>query len=46
MSNFAEHEIILDEGMKICQLIFEMTMGTPQAAYTGMFAGQKAGSGS
>jgi len=29
-------------GMKICQLIFEQTLGTPERGYAGQFAGQKA----
>jgi dCTP deaminase len=41
MYNFGPHEIILDEGMKICQLIFEQTIGTPEQGYQGMFAGQR-----
>jgi dCTP deaminase len=40
MYNFGPHNITLDAGMKICQLIFERTAGTPQAGYAGMFAGQ------
>lgn len=40
MFNLGEQTIILNEGMKICQLIFEMTLGTPQAGYAGIFAGQ------
>jgi dCTP deaminase len=40
MFNFGKHQIILDAGMKICQLIFETTLGTPEAGYAGMFAGQ------
>lgn len=32
--------VILKEGMRICQLIFEMTAGTPEAAYKGQFQGQ------
>jgi dCTP deaminase len=42
MFNFGPHDIILDEGMKICQLIFEQTIGTPEQGYQGMFAGQGA----
>jgi dCTP deaminase len=40
MFNFGPHDIIFDEGMKICQLIFEQTAGTPAKGYQGMFAGQ------
>jgi len=35
--NFGPHEIILDAGMRICQLIFEQTLGTPEKGYEGMF---------
>jgi len=42
MFNFGPHEIILDAQMKICQLIFEQTIGTPQKGYAGTFAGQRA----
>lgn len=41
MFNFGKFEIVLNSGMKICQLIFEQTMGTPQAGYTGQFFDQK-----
>ena len=42
MCNFGPNEIILDVGMPICQLIFELTYGTPVKGYTGRFAGQTA----
>jgi dCTP deaminase len=32
--------IILKPGMRICQLIFEMTHGTPEGGYKGQFLGQ------
>jgi dCTP deaminase len=32
--------IVLKPGMRICQLIFEQTLGTPQAGYQGQFSGQ------
>jgi dCTP deaminase len=32
--------VLLKTGMRICQLIFEMTAGTPDAAYKGQFQGQ------
>ena len=35
-------DVVLRPGMKICQLIFETTLGTPDKAYSGMFSGQKA----
>ena len=40
MYNFSNRDIILDQGMRICELIFEMTNGTPEAGYTGKFQGQ------
>ncbi len=39
--NFGPHQIVLDAGMRICQLIFEQTYGTPMKGYSGLFAGQK-----
>lgn len=42
MHNFSSNEIILDAGMPICQLIFEVTFGTAAKGYDGMFAGQTA----
>jgi hypothetical protein len=32
--------------MTICQLIFEITFGTPAKGYSGQFSGQTAGGGS
>jgi dCTP deaminase len=32
--------IILKPGMRICQLVFELTLGTPQAGYKGQFLDQ------
>jgi dCTP deaminase len=40
MFNFGALDIILDEGMKVCQLIFEYTAGTPLKGYSGIFSGQ------
>jgi dCTP deaminase len=40
MVNLGPNEIILDVGMPICQLIFEMTLGTPVAGYAGRYFGQ------
>jgi len=40
--NFGGHDIVLDAGMRVCQLIFEATIGTPNKAYSGQFLGQKA----
>ncbi len=34
--------VILRPGMRICQLIFEMTFGTPAKGYSGQFLGQQA----
>lgn len=41
MYNFGPHEVVLDAGMRICQLIFEQTFGTPEAGYQGLFQGQR-----
>jgi len=41
--NFGENEIIFDVGMPICQLIFEITFGTPVKGYTGRYFGQSSG---
>ncbi len=43
--NFGPHRIALDAGMRVCQLIFEQTHGTPIKGYSGIFAGQKASGG-
>lgn len=40
MVNHNKLPVRLREGMKICQLIFEQTMGTPVRGYQGRFAGQ------
>jgi dCTP deaminase len=40
MFNFGALDIILDRGMKVCQLIFEYTAGTPLKGYSGIFSGQ------
>lgn len=34
--------VILKPGMRICQLIFEVTLGTPESGYKGQFLGQGA----
>ena len=39
--NFGPNCIELDAGMKICQLIFETTLGTPSSGYQGMFLNQQ-----
>lgn len=40
MYNHNSLPIVLRTGMKICQLIFEQTVGTPVSGYKGRFAGQ------
>ncbi|MBM3540784.1 MAG: dCTP deaminase [Alphaproteobacteria bacterium] len=40
IANLGPLTIVLDPGMRICQLIFEQTIGTPEAAYRGAFHGQ------
>jgi len=40
MFNFGPHNIILDAGMNICQLVFEQTLGTPEKGYEGIFLNQ------
>ncbi len=42
MVNHNRFPIKLRTAMKICQLIFEQTVGTPVRGYRGRFAGQKA----
>ncbi|HUO12469.1 MAG TPA: dCTP deaminase, partial [Caulobacteraceae bacterium] len=37
MFNFGPHEVQLDAGMRVCQLIFEQTLGTPEKGYSGSF---------
>ncbi len=38
--NHGPFPITIKPGMRICQLIFEQTLGTPERGYQGMFAGQ------
>jgi dCTP deaminase len=40
MINVGQNDIILDVGMRICQLIFEITFGTPEKGYMGRFLSQ------
>lgn len=40
--NHSTVRVRLLPGMKVCQLIFESTLGTPDKGYRGMFAGQTA----
>jgi dCTP deaminase len=42
MVNHGSAPIRLRTGMRICQLIFETTLGTPERGYQGQFAGQRA----
>lgn len=42
--NHGHLPIRLRSGMKICQLIFEQTLGTPEKSYRGRFAGQNTSS--
>jgi dCTP deaminase len=39
--NHGKVSVRLIPGMKICQLIFEQTLGTPEKGYAGIFKGQK-----
>lgn len=39
--NHGAKEIVLRPGMRICQLIIEATLGTPEKGYSGIFSGQK-----
>lgn len=43
MFNHGVYDIVLDRGMRVCQLIFEQTYGTPNKGYLGSFTGQKPG---
>lgn len=38
--NHGPADIILKPGMRICQIIFETTLGTPAKGYAGIFSGQ------
>jgi dCTP deaminase len=40
MVNHGPADVVLRPGMRICQLIFESTLGTPEKGYTGIFSGQ------
>jgi dCTP deaminase len=40
MMNHGKLPIRLRTGMRICQLIFEQTLGTPEKGYQGQFSGQ------
>lgn len=41
MVNHGHLPVTLKPGMRICQLIFEQTLGTAERGYRGQFAGQK-----
>ena len=41
--NHGPFKVRLLPGMRICQLIFEQTMGTPEKGYSGQFYGQAKG---
>lgn len=43
MANFGPNTIVLDAGMRVCQLIFEQTAGTPDKGYEGSFSRQQPG---
>lgn len=40
MYNLGSWKVRLETGMPICQLIFEQTLGTPNAGYAGQFQEQ------
>jgi dCTP deaminase len=40
MCNLGPNEIVLDKGMPICQLVMEITYGTPSKGYSGQFLDQ------
>lgn len=42
MINHGKVPVKLREGMRICQLVFETTLGTPDRGYSGRFSGQNA----
>ncbi|MEI6985339.1 MAG: dCTP deaminase [Rhodospirillaceae bacterium] len=42
MFNLGVLDIVLSPGMRICQLIFEQTLGTPEKGYSGIFRDQSA----
>ena len=41
MYNLGSLRVKLHAGMRVCQLIFEQTLGTPEKGYAGQFAGQR-----
>ena len=38
--NKGKYPLRLKTGMRICQLVFELTLGTPEKAYSGQYLGQ------
>jgi len=38
--NHGQHQILLRPGMRVCQLVFELTTGTAEVGYKGQFQGQ------
>lgn len=42
MCNPGPLRVKLHAGLRICQLMFEMSLGTPEKGYSGLFAGQSA----
>lgn len=42
MYNLGNLKVKLHTGMRVCQLIFEQTLGTPDEGYAGQFADQRA----
>jgi dCTP deaminase len=38
--NHGHFPITIKSGMRVCQLIFEQTLGTPERGYKGQFSGQ------
>jgi dCTP deaminase len=44
LCNLGPNEVILDPGMYVCQLVFEITAGTPERGYSGVFQDQSSSS--
>jgi dCTP deaminase len=43
IANYGLFPVRLRAGMRVCQLIFEMTLGAPEKAYQAQFSGQTSG---
>jgi dCTP deaminase len=41
LCNLGPNDVILDPGMYVCQLVFELTEGTPERGYSGIFQDQE-----